>query len=241
MAAKTSESEKARLFDLVTCVCELVRDGGRDAEEVSAILQKIKENPKFYAMFFSQDSKETKPKKNRSERKLWAKFYLEVFGLKKDFSRLKLPVETKGFDWIVVMAEGLTLTQIWTKIVERMPAYKYWDNPDDITSDRKADKDYAIRLRDRVEADEELANKSAEDLKKEEVFGITVEERLVLELFYYWQTGNHLDLENVTLCSGSRFLGGSVPVVRWGGGGLCLRWYCAHGRRDDLRSRLVVS
>jgi hypothetical protein len=45
MVAKTDL--KARLFDLVACIMELVRDEKRDAEEVCLVLQAIKDNKRF--------------------------------------------------------------------------------------------------------------------------------------------------------------------------------------------------
>ncbi|MEK7609328.1 MAG: hypothetical protein AAB476_02515, partial [Patescibacteria group bacterium] len=71
----------------------------------------------------------------------------------------------------------------------------------------------------------------------------TLTERLVHEAVYYYRRGEHLDVSNITLCSGSRYRGGYVPSG-----------YC--GRPDgevsvvsdhsgysygDLRSRQVVS
>ncbi|MBI2624717.1 hypothetical protein HYW67_04530 [Candidatus Parcubacteria bacterium] len=45
MVATTDQ--KARLLDLTTGMLEMVRDGNRDIEQVSAVLQVIKEDPKF--------------------------------------------------------------------------------------------------------------------------------------------------------------------------------------------------
>lgn len=67
-----------------------------------------------------------------------------------------------------------------------------------------------------VEADPELANKSAADLEQEGGEYITLRERLLLELQYFKETGHHLDVENWTLCAGSRYAGGYVPCVYWG-------------------------
>jgi len=68
--------------------------------------------------------------------------------------------------------------------------------------------------------------------------------RLLLELFYHWKTGKHLDILNWTLCSGSRYSVGGVPIVGWHGGydRLSVGW-CNAGSRDDeeLRSRQAVS
>lgn len=65
-----------------------------------------------------------------------------------------------------------------------------------------------------IEADPEMANKSADELGEPEKY-ITIRERLLMELQYFKETGQHLDLENVTLCAGSRYAGGSVPRVYW--------------------------
>ena len=43
-------------------------------------------------------------------------------------------------------------------------------------------------------------------------------ERELLELAYFLTTGEHLDVENITLCAGSRFRLGYVPDVGWGSG-----------------------
>lgn len=66
-----------------------------------------------------------------------------------------------------------------------------------------------------IEADENLKNLSADDLKKKKIKGITLRERLLLELQYFKTTGEHLDIDNITLCSGSRYSDGSVPDVYW--------------------------
>jgi hypothetical protein len=47
--------------------------------------------------------------------------------------------------------------------------------------------------------------------------GITLRERLLLELAYFDKTGKHLDINGVTFCSGSRGVAGSVPSVSWSG------------------------
>ncbi len=90
-----------------------------------------------------------------------------------------------------------------------------------------------------VEADEELKNLSADDLKEKGIEGITLRERLLLELQYVAETGKHLDLTNWTLCSGSRYSDGVVPDVSWGGGKLNVNWNNSSNRNDYLRSRAV--
>ena len=55
MVATTDQ--KARLLDLVTGVLELTRDGKRDAEGIGAVLQVIKDDPKFAARLLSPNGK----------------------------------------------------------------------------------------------------------------------------------------------------------------------------------------
>ena len=92
-----------------------------------------------------------------------------------------------------------------------------------------------------IEADEEHKNKSADGLEKEGIVGITLRERLLLELNYYSFTGKHLDIDNITLCAGSRCSGGYVPNVDWDDDELQVNWCISGLANDDLRVREAVS
>jgi hypothetical protein len=94
-----------------------------------------------------------------------------------------------------------------------------------------------------IEADEDLRNMSADDLEKKGIKGITLRERLILELQYFNETGKHLDINNWTLCSGSRDSGGFIPYVYWYSsyGRLYVRWCGSDDSGDVLRSRAGVS
>ena len=92
-----------------------------------------------------------------------------------------------------------------------------------------------------VEADEDLKNLSADDLKEKGIEGITLRERILLELQYFKDTGKHLDIDNITLCSGSRYSDGLVPDVRLASGGnVRVGWYDSRGSRPYLRARRAV-
>lgn len=54
--------------------------------------------------------------------------------------------------------------------------------------------------------------------------GITLRERILLELAYFDETGNHLDVKGITWCSGSRCSDGRVPSAYWGGGEFRVGW-----------------
>lgn len=175
----------------------------------------------------------------------WQRFYQDVFGWDKDFSNLQIPPERDGFGWLVIVAEGLTLNRVFDKCTKRMKTWAWADDLDKAVpkNDREAKTDYAVWVRDRVEADEELKNLSANQLAEKGIPGITLLERLILELFYFWKSrGKHLDLKNVTLCAGSRYSDGYVPGVYWGSdAGLGVYWYYPDGQRDSLRARAEVS
>lgn len=182
-------------------------------------------------------------KKAETPTEEWSRFYREIFGTSPDFAGLRLPAEQRGFGWLVVVAEGMTPNRAYTECEKRFPCWNYADDLDEAVrgrNDREPTAAYAIRVRDRVEADKELANKSADDLAKLGIKGMTLLERLILELWHFWKFGKHLDIQNVTLATGSRLAGGRVPGVLWGGR-VGVHTYDPAYRYRYLRSRQVVS
>ena len=179
----------------------------------------------------------------------WQKFYQDNFDLTVDFSTVQIPNHQKDFDRVIIIPQGLTIRRVVEVIVSKMNLYtwrsdNFVDDSDVPTNDRNPeDGSYAIRIRDRVEADEELRDKSANVLAKKKIVGITLLERLVLELKYFAETGKHLDIDNWTLCSGSRGSDGYVPCVFWcsGAGRLDVGWCFPGSSGGGLRSRAVVS
>ncbi len=109
---------------------------------------------------------------------------------------------------------------------------------------------YRVRFLANVEADPEFAKRSANDLAELGYRGITLTERLLLELAFFLATKEnnddlnqrHLDGKNVTLCAGSRDSGGDVPRVYWHstGRGVYVDWCSVDYASLDLRSRLAV-
>jgi hypothetical protein len=152
----------------------------------------------------------------------------------------------KDFYRLIIVARGMTPQKLYNKCAELFPCWKWTDrNLDEIITSDRTTKDgaYAVWFRDRVEADEELKNLSTDCLKERNISGITLEERLLLELIYFRETGNHLDIQNITLCSGSRRGDGDVPLVDWDGddGRLSVRWFGPFNSHVLLRARQAVS
>ncbi|TSC89773.1 MAG: Uncharacterized protein G01um10143_263 [Parcubacteria group bacterium Gr01-1014_3] len=228
MVAKTDPWK--RFFDLWACVMELVREGRRSLEEVCDILQAIKDGKKKETAFDVD-----------SQLAAWQNLYLEL-GLKVEITNLKIPAPEPGFTRLILVPEGLTPNKAFALLKKKMQVWKYTDNLDTITSVRDTKKTYVIWVRDRVEADEEIKNKSADDLKSEGINCITLIERLLYELKFFTETGKHLDEKNWTLCAGSRDRDGSVPGMGWSpcGGEVRVGWRYADGRHEDMRGRVAV-
>jgi hypothetical protein len=177
-------------------------------------------------------------------RKQWEAFYLKHFGLTADFSKVSIPSQLEGFTRLIIVAQGVTLNMIMAACKKHFPTWQYADDLDkSITkNDRTATNGaYAVWFRDRIEADEEMANKSANDLVQAGVNAITLLERILMELEYFGRTGQHLDIQNWSLCAGSRNSDGDVPSCRWRDDGFYVSWRNVDYRSPSLRARVAVS
>jgi len=225
-AMSNGDAVLARLFKLWAMVCKLVMDGKRSADQVCDALQAIVDEQQFEAKV-----------------KEWVVFYERFFGLELDVSKLKIPEQQQGFDRLIIVAQGMTPQRLFEKCKELFPSWKSTEhNLDDIVTSVRTAKDgtYAIWVRDRVEADEENKNLSANDLSVKGGTEETLEERILHELKYFRETGKHLDVQNWTLCTGSRYSVGDVPCAYWGGGGFGVSWDHPDGHCGRLRARSAV-
>lgn len=181
-------------------------------------------------------SKNKEGTKLTKTQKFWVVLYKKYFGMDIDPSIIK---KAEG-KWEIFIPKGLTAQRVFDALP--FPKWQYFKDLDKGISinDRLADKDYIVYVNQNIEADEQFKNKSANDLEKMNHVGITLLERLVLELKYFEETGQHLDVNNVTLCSGSRDSDGDVPHVRWYGDELKISWEGTSYSYDDLRSREVI-
>jgi len=177
----------------------------------------------------------------RNPLKQWESLYREEFGI--DLGEVAIPERRAGFDRLIIVAKGITRNRAYDACAKKFPCWCYTDNLDKgvPTNDRKPTETYAVWIRDRQEADEELKNLSADDLAEKGIKGITLLERLLLELKYFRETSKHLDIRNMTLCSGSRLVDGDVPLARWVDDEFVVGWSHRGRRNPDLRSRAVVS
>ena len=175
----------------------------------------------------------------------WQNFYHSL-SIDCDLSDIRIPDDPGGFDRVIIMVQGITPQAVFNLCQKEFKCWKWTDkNLDEvITSDRTTkDNAYAIRIRNSVEADKELKNLSANQLKEQNIPGITLEERLIYEIKFFKETGKHLDIQNITLCAGSRFDAGDVPYVYWSpnDGKLSVYWCNPGNRYDYLCARQAVS
>ncbi|MBI5194348.1 MAG: hypothetical protein HZA08_13035 [Nitrospirae bacterium] len=172
----------------------------------------------------------------------WEDFYRDI-GINCDLSSVLIPNDPGGFSRVLFVVAEVTPQWIYDKSNELFPCWKWTEgNLDEIIISERIAKNrpYAIRVRDRVEADEELKNHSAYDIKDQMTYE-TFEERMVHELKFFKETGEHLDRLNVTLCAGSCYYFGYVPRIRWYDGKLLVSRYRFEDRDDRVRPRVVVS
>ncbi len=156
------------------------------------------------------------------------------------FSKRKNPFKTP--DFITIKERNLETSEILNLCRAKFPVLSYY-------SDEDLDKMFPIpevlterKFKNNIEADEENKNKSANDLGIKGLSrGITLRERLIMELEYFERTSKHLDIKNITLCTGSRYSDCSVPCVYWYGddGELSVSGYHSGDARGYLRSRLA--
>lgn len=174
----------------------------------------------------------------------WREIYRDYFGVQ--LGLVMIPVHCKGFDRLIVPAHGTTIQQGHDVCKKLFPCWNVGYNLDEAvpTNDRKPiNGAYAVWVRDRIEADEELKNLSANDLASQGISTETVLERELHEIVYFLETGKHLDIKNVTLIVGSRSNDGRVPSAGWDDGKFGVRAYWRHPSRarGHLRGRQVVS
>ena len=174
----------------------------------------------------------------------WEAFYRKHFALMVDFSNLHIPLKPDYSCRAVVVPVGLTNNAVFDACTKAF-AGKTWRYERNLDTVRdiimRPAGPYVVWVRDTVEADGDMANTSAQDIETAGTNTATLKERMLLELKHHDETGGHLDLENWTLCTGSRYAGGSVPRCYWSGGGFRVDWAGAVDRCSGLRARVVVS
>lgn len=172
------------------------------------------------------------PAGDEQVKKEWMTFYRKYFNLDLNLSHLSIPPHQTGYDRVIVVAGGLTfesLILVMRQHFEVLFANTYLPGYFDhnIISSRTNEQTYAIRVKDNHEAGETYRTSvGIEKLFSDAPEGrpvneINLKERLLLELKYNDESGDHLDQETFTVCTGSYYRKDSLalsPAVGWKAG-----------------------
>jgi hypothetical protein len=181
----------------------------------------------------------------------WWKNFEKLFGKQPDFSDIVIPPKPEDLGpmrLIMVPKEIITWTGdkplqgTMNALKKHFTCWQYADDLDEsiVKNDRDPrNASYALWVKDVREADEENANQSANNLAAKNHLGLTILERMLLEADYFFEHGEHMDLQNVTLCAGSRYRVGYVPCARWYDSRFGVDWCGVPGRGGSFRSRSV--
>lgn len=152
------------------------------------------------------------------EHEVWHKFYQKYFSLDLNVSNIRIPDAPADGDWrLIIVARGLTLNQVYKCMSEAFKCCEYVDDLDAsiLKNARDTKETYVVWVRVGVEPDENYLGKSTNQADPDMKIGMTLLERMLLEIIYFDETGKHLDLIGWTLCTGSRDTDGYVPYVRY--------------------------
>lgn len=187
--------------------------------------------------------------------KMWRsarKFYKSFFGFDCPRVKLAVPRVQARFNWILPIFAIDANCPIEATYRALAKNFKCWRSTEEILDEvvtkhvrDPRQKPYVARFRDGEEADEVLKGLSANALDARQIKGNTLLEPMILEGWYYAETGRHLNQKTVNLCSGSRSRRGDVPNVYWSSVNesfyVYTDWYSPGNANAGLRARQVVS
>jgi hypothetical protein len=220
--------DRERLWGLQTSANSLVLEGKRDPKELLDFLQ---------AFVFGNALRDID----------WLKVYQS---LRMEAEYVAATAELQNWSdpslWIVPVVKGVTPNKVVAGIKES--GVKVWTVYNDLDKEVSgnerdpANGSYLRGFRRTIEADEENKDLSANAFASLEKKGGTLTEQLLLEHGYHLTTGEHLDVVNATLCTGSRYRDGSVPSVDFNpdSDGVYVNGYDPDGHNDGLRPRSAV-
>lgn len=135
----------------------------------------------------------------------WQKFYKIHFNWDVDFSQVIIPPKPSGKWRLIFIPKGMNFNLAFSICEKLFKIWKYTENLNQsITKNiRNTDSHYVVWVRDEVEPDQEFLGKSTRQADPDMKIGITLLERIIFEIKYFTETGNHLDINGITFCSGS--------------------------------------
>lgn len=245
MSSGEKQTAKEKLFDQFFTIGKMVVDEVRESQEVSRALQPIISKPRRVIKAVLVPI----PKDDDEIRTYWEELWRN-FGVKFDPAKVVIPARQGDFTRVLMMPRYLKQNTLRDICQGLFPCRFFQSDLDQNVPfhDRfPLAWSYAIRVRDRVEADEELKNLSADQLAKAEIATETLLERLVHEVDFFKTTKKHLDpMSTSTLCAGSRYASyarGKVPGADLSGGEcgeFGIDCYDSDTAGDNLRARAII-
>lgn len=140
------------------------------------------------------------------------------FGVEVDESVVRETIEAlperEGYDWYMFIPEGVKTSAVFEKMKESFTAENFLGDLDKIRMPRTATEAYAVAARYSQEPDEDSLKSHSKKNEEWENSGenfMTPLERMVAELRWYQENGNHLDEQNMTVCPGTRLRHEKAP------------------------------
>ena len=203
-----NERSFVRFLKLLGQILIWVADGKRSLPDMLRMLQLVNDDPNFLATLDRSEQQASANTDTPADGWVieWQRFYKQVFGITVDLPKVSIPDDPGGFGLVVFVIKEMIYNRVWAKCSDLLKVSSWYGDDFDSLIDkekeeRKADNGpYAVRFRNRIEADEENKNLSANKLTKRGGEHITLLEQLLLSLFIWWRTkGFHLDMHSWTL------------------------------------------
>jgi len=177
----------------------------------------------------------------------WCAVY-KTLGMEAEYRESELVAPVRPDLWPIPVVKGITCNKVVAELRKLgVNVSLYAEDLDKDVTENDRDPvagSYLVNFHANAEAEAWQGEpQSADMLRESGVKGITLLERLLLEVAYFMATGKHLDSKVWTLCTGSRNSVGGVPSVFFDpvGGWVRVGWYCSGARFVFLRVRSVVS
>lgn len=137
---------------------------------------------------------------------VWKKIYREWFDLDADFSDLEIPdcFDAKYHYGIIVPKDLKVKMALEALRKESKVFYAHDEDDDDVISDRYPTRDYVVMFKKNFGPGSFIRIKDWEEKKEERLRGMTVLERVLLEIYGLSELDEHLDYGVPSFCSGSR-------------------------------------
>jgi signal peptidase I len=152
-------------------------------------------------------------------KEFWTFVYDNWFDEVVDFSDVIIPrIYNPKEHFGVIVSANTSIIKVIKTVEKRLNMHVYLGACQDKViknHNRPLNKNYVVIFENNIASDRWYMDLSANDLEKRGVVGITLLERLLLEILYYQKTFNHLEGETSTLCAGSRNADNNTFNVFW--------------------------